>query len=73
LAAGRVPDESEIEVLLSSLGAQLEYFESHPEAAAGLLAVGERRNDSKLKTQEVAAYAVVGSLILNLDEVITKQ
>jgi hypothetical protein len=73
LAAGRVPDESEIEVLLSSLGAQLEYFESHPEAAAGLLAVGERRNDPKLNTQEVAAYAVVGSLILNLDEVITKQ
>jgi hypothetical protein len=73
LATGRVPDESEIEVLLSSLGAQLEYFESHPEAAAGLLAVGERRNDPKLNTQEVAAYAVVGSLILNLDEVITKQ
>jgi hypothetical protein len=73
LAAGRVPDATESQVLLSSLQAQLKYFESHPDAAAGLLAVGERRNDPKLEPQELAAYAMVGSLILNLDEVITKQ
>jgi hypothetical protein len=60
-------------VLLGSLQAQLAYFQNHPEAAAGLLAVGEKRNDPKLEVQELAAYAVVGSLILNLDEVITRQ
>lgn len=73
LAAGRLPDETERQVLLSSLNAQLEYFQSHPEAAAGLLAVGEKRNDPTLEPQQLAAYAVVGSLILNLDEVITRQ
>jgi hypothetical protein len=73
LVAGRVPDEGEKQVLLSSLHGQLEYFRSHPEAAAGLLAVGEKHNDPSLKAEELAAYAVVGSLILNLDEVITKQ
>jgi hypothetical protein len=73
LAAGRVPDESERQLLLSGLDAQLEYFQNHPDAAAGLLAVGEKRNDPKLSSQQLAAYAVVGSLILNLDEVITKQ
>jgi hypothetical protein len=73
LAAGRLPDESERQVLLSSLQAQLDYFQTHPAAAAGLLAVGEKSTDPNLKTQELAAYAVVGSLLLNLDEVITKQ
>jgi hypothetical protein len=73
LAAGRVPDESERQVLLNSLKAQLEHFQTHPDAAAGLLAVGEKRNDSEWKPQELAAYAVVASLILNLDEVITRQ
>ena len=73
LAAGRVPDEGERQVLLSSLETQLVYFQSHPEAATGLLAVGERRSDPRLEAEELAACAVVGSLILNLDEVITKQ
>jgi mono/diheme cytochrome c family protein len=73
LAAGRAPEQSERQVLLGSLQAQREYFQSHPDAAAALLAVGEKRNDPKLQAQELAAYAVVGSLILNLDEVITKQ
>ena len=41
--------------------------------AAGLLSVGERRNDGKLGAPELAAYSVTASLLLNLDEVITKQ
>jgi hypothetical protein len=73
LAAGRVPDEGERQVLLNSLNAQLEHFQTHPDAAAGLLAVGEKRNDPQWKPEELAAYAVVASLILNLDEVITRQ
>ncbi len=73
LAAGRVPERGERQVLLGSLRTQLAYFQSHPAAAAGLLAVGEKRNDPRLEAEQLAAYAVVGSLILNLDEVITKQ
>jgi hypothetical protein len=73
LAAGRLPDETERRVLMGNLQAQLDYFQTHPEAAAGLLAVGERSNDAQLGPQTLAAYSVVGSLILNLDEVITKQ
>ncbi len=73
LAAGRVPDEGERQVLLSSLRTQLAYFQTHPEAAAKLLAVGQKSNDPRLEAEELAAYVVVGSLILNLDEVITKQ
>jgi hypothetical protein len=73
LAAGRPPDQTESRVLIGNLQAQLDYFQTHPDAAAGLLAVGEKRNDGKVEPQTLAAYSVVGSLILNLDEVITKQ
>jgi hypothetical protein len=73
LAAGRLPDDTESRVLTANLQAQLDYFQTHPDAAAGLLAVGEQRNDAKLEPETLAAYSVVGSLILNLDEVITKQ
>lgn len=73
LATGRVPDELETELLQSSLGSQLAYFKRNPDAAAKLIAVGEKDNAPELEAEELAAYAVVGSLILNLDEVITKQ
>jgi len=35
--------------------------------------VGAKSYDTQLTAGELAAYAVVASLILNLDEVITKQ
>ena len=73
LAAGRPPDEIERGVLLDNLQAQLKYFRSHREEAKRLLVVGVKPNDAKLETEELAAYAVIASLILNLDEVVTKQ
>jgi hypothetical protein len=73
LAAGRRPDGNETQVLLGNLRSQLEYFHGHPQEAARLLAVGARPSDPRLKTEELAAYSVIASLILNLDEVITKQ
>jgi hypothetical protein len=73
LAAGRGPDDIEKRVLLGNLQTQIEYFRGHPRQAEQLLAVGAKRFDTKLKADELAAYSVVASLILNLDEVITKQ
>ncbi|MEW5977409.1 MAG: DUF1553 domain-containing protein [Acidobacteriota bacterium] len=73
LTAGRAPDEHEMSVLLGGLTAELDHFRRNPQAAAELLTVGEKRNDPALKKEVLAAYAVTASLILNLDEVITKQ
>jgi hypothetical protein len=73
LAAGRRPDENETQVLLGNLQSQLEYFHGHPQEATQLLAVGAKPRDTNLKAEELAAYVVIASLILNLDEVITKQ
>ncbi len=69
----RAPSEVEQGVLLKNLNAQIEAFRANPDEARRLLAIGERRNNPKLKAEELAAYATVASLILNLDEAITKQ
>jgi Protein of unknown function (DUF1553) len=73
LATSRWPDEKEKQVLLENHQSQFEYFRGDPREAEKLLAVGEKRNSPKFDTAELAAYAATASLILNLDEVITKQ
>nr|MBA3440678.1 DUF1553 domain-containing protein [Pyrinomonadaceae bacterium] len=73
VATSRPPSEHERGVLLKNLTVQMDYFTRHPPEAARLLAVGERRNDDKLNATEVAAYTTTASLLLNLDEVLTKQ
>jgi Protein of unknown function (DUF1553)/Protein of unknown function (DUF1549)/Concanavalin A-like lectin/glucanases superfamily/Planctomycete cytochrome C len=72
-ATSRWPDEKERQVLLENHHSQIEYFRSDPKEAEKLLAVGERRNSPKFASVELAAYTATASLILNLDEVITKQ
>jgi hypothetical protein len=73
VATSRYPNERELQVLLRNLTKQQEHFSRNPQEATKLLAVGEKRNDEKLKTTELAAYAATASLLLNLDEVITRQ
>jgi hypothetical protein len=73
VATSRHADESELRILLENLKAQREYFRDHPEDAARLLAVGERRYPDGADPVEMAAQTAVASLIQNLDEVITKQ
>jgi mono/diheme cytochrome c family protein len=69
----RPPDEVERRTLVENFNAQLAHFRGHPREAEKLLLIGERRNDARLDAAELAAYATAASLILNLDEAITKQ
>jgi len=73
LVTSRQPDENELRILLKNLNAQLGYFGGDPKEATRLLAVGAKRIGQRLNAAELAAYAATASLILNLDEVITKQ
>ncbi|MBO0722024.1 MAG: DUF1553 domain-containing protein, partial [Blastocatellia bacterium] len=73
LASARQPKEKEIEILLRNLDMQTALFTRNPQQAERLLSVGEKRNEVNLKAAELAAYTATASLILNLDEVITKQ
>ena len=73
LALARSPSDREQTVLLAGYERQLAFFKSQPEAAAKLLAVGESPLDARCETSELAALATVASLVLNLDEVVTKE
>src|SRR5262245_8102844 len=72
-AASRRPSERELQVLLRNLSWQMDYFGHNPREATRLLSIGEKRNEAELDAVELAAYSATASLILNLDEVITKQ
>jgi hypothetical protein len=73
LATSRMPTDRELQALLRNLEKQKAVFGKRPREAAKLLAVGEKRSHEKLNPVELAAHTVTASLILNLDEVITKQ
>jgi hypothetical protein len=73
LVTSRLPGDRELQALLRNLEKQKASFSQRPQEAAKLLAVGEKRSDEKLNPVELAAYTVTASLILNLDEVITRQ
>ena len=72
LALARYPTAAEVAVLRDDLQFQREYF-SDPGKTNQYLHHGESLADTRLNSRELAAYAAVGSLILNLDETVTKE
>jgi hypothetical protein len=73
LITSRNPTNEEAGVLESNLRYHLDYFASKPERVEAYLKQGDSKPDPKLNPRELAAYASVASLILNLDEAITKE
>jgi hypothetical protein len=51
---------------------QLESYRQNPKAGLALLSVGESPRNEQLPIADLAAYCIVASVILNLDETITK-
>ncbi|MCC6291305.1 MAG: DUF1553 domain-containing protein [Bryobacterales bacterium] len=72
LATGRLPHDSEAAVLQGSLSYHLDYFAGNAARAGEFLAQGESKPDAHLDRRELAAYGAVGSLLLNLDETVTR-
>jgi len=73
MATGRIPDAQETAVLQGAANEALAGFRQHRDEATALLAVGASRNNPSLDPQELAAWTTVASMILNLDETITKE
>ena len=74
LATGRPPKPQEQRVLLSGFERHLKEYEQNPKAALNLMISSrEFPIDERLDVCELAAYTAQASLILNLDEVITKE
>jgi hypothetical protein len=72
LATARIPDEQESQVLEQSLTAQRKRYENDTEAAKKIVSVGESPVPCDVPAPELAAYTMVANLLLNLDEVVTK-
>jgi hypothetical protein len=70
---GRPPAERELGKLRDSLRFYLDHFRANPRAAADFTSQGETPRDKRIEASELAAYTAVASLILNLDETVTKE
>jgi mono/diheme cytochrome c family protein len=73
LATARKPTGKEVGVLRDLLKGRLTGFRKDRQSALKLVGVGESVRDSRLDVAELAAWTTVASVILNLDETITKQ
>uniref|UniRef100_Q02AF0 Cytochrome c domain-containing protein n=1 Tax=Solibacter usitatus (strain Ellin6076) TaxID=234267 RepID=Q02AF0_SOLUE len=73
LATSRLATPGEVAILERGLGRRLAQYRADPTAAERLLAAGESPRDMQLDAVELAAYTTAASVILNLDEVITRQ
>ena len=73
IATGRPAKRAEIDLLAKRLAKLQAHYAGKPESVKALLSVGEAKPDSTLDGAKVAALTGITSLILNLDEVITKE
>jgi hypothetical protein len=69
----RQPDNRELAILTARLNTLREHYKSDPEAAKKLITTGESKPDEKLEATELAAWTGITTIILNLDETITKE
>lgn len=73
LVLGRTARPTEVEVLGGALARFRAYYGAHPDDAAKFLAQGDAPRDAKLDAGELAAWTGVASLLLNMDEAVTRQ
>jgi Protein of unknown function (DUF1553)/Protein of unknown function (DUF1549)/Concanavalin A-like lectin/glucanases superfamily/Planctomycete cytochrome C len=73
LATARRPAQPEAGLLNEALSSYLKIYKDDPEAARKYLSQGESPRDEELDVSELAAYSTLASLILNMDETITKE
>jgi hypothetical protein len=71
-ATGRAPGADEAKVLESLLRQQLASFKASSEEARKLSSVGAFQPQSGASPEELAAWTAVASVLLNLDETVTK-
>ncbi len=70
---GRQPSPAEARILVDAFNYQLDTFQSKPDAAPKFASQGEFPRDQKLDVRQLAAYTALASLVMNLDETLTKE
>lgn len=69
---GRAPKPAEVTVLADIYAKQLERFNKDEATAIKLLSVGEAKRNETLNPAELATWTTLSSILLNLDETVTK-
>ena len=72
LVTGVRPNEKIRTTLLDTYQQELAVFQQQPERAQQLLAIGESKRDERLDLVQHAALTIVASVILNLDQALTR-
>ncbi len=72
MVTARRPLENERAVLKDLLDRSLTRYTNDPEAAKQAIAVGASKPKPELNPTELAAYTVISSVILNMDETVTR-
>lgn len=72
-ALGRYPNPQEMKILTQGFQKRFTKYKTQPDAALQLVRVGETPHNPKLNPVELAAYTLTTSVILNMDEMITKE
>ena len=73
LTLGREPKTAEIAILSRTLAQFEQQYQLNPQAAEDFLKQGDSPRDPRWKAPELAAYTALASLVLNLDEAVTKE
>lgn len=72
-ATARRPSARELQILVEGLQADWKNLKQDPEAAKKLIAYGDSRSAPDLDPVELAAYTLTANILLNLDEVVTRE
>jgi mono/diheme cytochrome c family protein len=71
-ATARPPTAVEQRLLAGALATHRAHFAQHTEAASQAIAHGESKPSARIPVAEFAAWTMVANLLLNLDEVVTR-
>jgi hypothetical protein len=72
LVTERDPSIKESDVLSKLYEKEHAHYESHKDAAEKLITIGESKPDAHFDPTDLAAWTMVASTILNMDEAVTK-
>jgi len=72
LAMARLPEPDEVKILLDLYQKQLKEYQQNKQAAASLIAVGESESNPSLDTIKLATWTTTASVILSMDETVSK-
>jgi hypothetical protein len=71
-ATCRQPHADELADLVAAYEQEIEHYRANAKAAAKLVASGSLPADEKLNRPELAAWTMAANVVLNLDEVVTR-